>query len=104
MPVNSLDKTKKKFKAIKEAKIIIINLFLKINFSWLAAEPIRIDKNKFSECLSSGKYLPRIQSDTAEARAKGISGTLGFLINNQLIVGAQPYDTFKKVIDVELNK
>ena len=38
----------------------------------------------------------------AEGQSVGVTGTPGFIINGRLLVGAQPFEQFKAVIDDEL--
>lgn len=56
----------------------------------------------FNSCLDSDKYSEKIKSDTATGTQAGVSGTPTFFINNQKIVGAQPYASFKAAIDSAL--
>ena len=44
----------------------------------------------------------RIAADVAEAKLLGFSMTPSFLVNGVQIIGAQPIETFKKLIDREL--
>ncbi len=68
------------------------------------AQTLSLDGGKFTQCLSSGKYTKTVESDTELGDKKGISGTPTVYINNQKIVGAQDYYTFKKAIEEELKK
>lgn len=68
------------------------------------AGEIGLDVDSFNQCLDSGKYASRIESDTSEARSFGISGTPGFMVNGRLVSGAQPFEVFKGIIDAELAK
>ncbi|MEK7638155.1 MAG: DsbA family protein, partial [Patescibacteria group bacterium] len=45
------------------------------------------------------KYTGKVDADTAAGSAAGVSGTPSFFINGQQVVGAQPFDAFKKIID-----
>lgn len=68
------------------------------------AEEIGLDKNKFEECLSSGKYASKVQADVKEAEAVGGRGTpYSILIapdgKNYPIEGAQSYSYIKSLID-----
>src|SRR3989344_8331967 len=72
----------------------------------LAAE-LGGDQSRFQECLDSGKYEQFVKDQIAEGTASGVNGTPAtFVINdkgeNELIVGAQPIDAFKSVIDKNL--
>ncbi len=76
-------------------------------FSQFATE-IQLDQETFDSCLISGKYIEEIEKDLNDGRDYGVSGTPGFFIgNDQLgyveLKGAQPFDSFKKVIDAQLD-
>lgn len=66
------------------------------------AANLKLDTNKFNECLGSNKYKADVQKETEEGRAAGVDGTPAFLINGRLIVGAQPLSEFQKIIDEAL--
>ena len=72
------------------------------------AEEIKLDQEIFEPCLSNGKYIDEIKKDLEDGRDYGVSGTPGFFIGNDEIgyvelKGAQPFDSFKKVIDAQLD-
>ncbi len=69
----------------------------------LAAE-LGLDEARFDLCLASQKYAQAIQADLAEGERLGVAGTPTFFINGREIVGAQPYEAFKRVIEEELAK
>lgn len=66
------------------------------------AADLKLDTAKFNSCLDSGKFASKVQTDTAEGAANGVSGTPTFFINGQAVVGAQPYATIKSVVDAKL--
>jgi len=68
------------------------------------ASSIGLDSNKFNECLDSGKMEEEVKKDMQDGTAVGIIGTPGFIINGQLVSGAQPFENFKQVIEAELAK
>jgi protein-disulfide isomerase len=77
-----------------------------ILFNQYALE-IGLEEEKFDSCLRNGKYVEEIQKDLNDGRTYGISGTPGFFIGNDKIgfvelKGAQPFESFKKVIDSQL--
>ena len=77
-------------------------------FSQYASE-IQLGQKEFDSCLKNGKYIEEIKKDLDDGRAYGISGTPGFFIGNEQIgfvelKGAQPFESFKKVIDIQLKK
>jgi protein-disulfide isomerase len=61
-----------------------------------------IDTAEFTACVSNKKTLPEVKKDMAEGQSVGVSGTPSFIINGRSLVGAQPYQSFKSVIDDEL--
>lgn len=63
---------------------------------------IGADETAFFDCLSSGKYSEQVSSTGAYGRSIGISGTPGFLINGELVSGAQPYSVFEQVINSKI--
>jgi protein-disulfide isomerase len=76
-------------------------------FSEYASE-IGLEQEQFDSCLESGKYLEEVQKDLSDGRAYDITGTPGFFIGNDEIgfvklSGAQPFDSFKQVIDAQLD-
>ena len=76
-------------------------------FSQYATE-IQLEQETFDSCLTSGKYIEEIQKDLGDGQNYGVTGTPGFFIGNDQIgyvelKGAQPFDSFKKVIDAQLD-
>ncbi len=68
------------------------------------AEEIGLDMNKFKAGLDSGKFRAAIEADSAAGNEAGANGTPTFYINGHQLVGAQPFPSFKAVIDEELAK
>ncbi|MBS1268733.1 MAG: hypothetical protein MAG458_01467 [Nitrosopumilus sp.] len=73
------------------------------------ATEIELEQTKFESCLANGKYIDEIKNDLSEGQSYGVSGTPGFFIGNEKIgfielKGAQPFDSFKKVIETQLEK
>lgn len=63
-----------------------------------------LDKEGFDDCLVSGKYTQAVKDDFELGTEVGVQGTPTFFINGQKIVGAQPFESFKAIIDAELAK
>jgi len=66
-----------------------------------------LDITEFNSCLDSGKYEDEVNKDYNYGGNAGVSGTPTFFIGNDKegyikIVGAQPFEVFKQVIDSEL--
>jgi protein-disulfide isomerase len=68
------------------------------------AEELGLNMARFRGALDSGKFKDKVDSDAKEGAAVGATGTPTFFINGTKIVGAQPFDKFKSVIDDELKK
>jgi len=72
------------------------------------ATNMQLDQELFDSCLTNGKHIPEIRNDLDDGRDYGVSGTPGFFIGNDEIgyvelKGAQPFESFKKVIDAQLD-
>jgi len=71
------------------------------------AKIIQLQQEVFDSCLISGKYMEEIKKDLDDGKNYGVSGTPGFFVGNDQIgyeklIGAQPFDSFKKIIDAQL--
>jgi protein-disulfide isomerase len=66
------------------------------------AKALELDTNKFNSCLTTGKYESEVKKDFQDGLQYGVQGTPTFFINGIPIVGAQPYEAFKQVIDQQL--
>lgn len=69
----------------------------------LAAE-VGVNQQSFQQCLNSEKYAKAVKDEVIEGGTAGVSGTpTTFIIDSkgkaQMLVGAQPVDAFKTVID-----
>ena len=76
-------------------------------FSQYATE-IQLEQETFDSCLINGKYIDEIKHDLDDGRNYGVTGTPGFFVGNDEIgyvelKGAQPFDSFKKIIDAQLS-
>ena len=82
----------------------------KDNLKKMAAQIPGLDIEKFNSCFESQKYKPFIQSDIELAHSLGFTQTPSFIIakndgsNPQKIEGAQPFVTFKTIIDKMLGQ
>jgi protein-disulfide isomerase len=63
-----------------------------------AAETLSLDRDGVVECLSSGRYLTKIQSDIAAGDAAGLEGTPALWINGKA-VGRPSVDAIEKIFD-----
>jgi protein-disulfide isomerase len=69
-----------------------------------ALKGTKIDTAKFTDCLDNKKTIDIVKAQMAEGQSVGVTGTPGFIINGRLISGAQPFESFKAVIDDELSR
>ncbi len=63
------------------------------------ASKLGINRDFFDKCLDSGMMSYKVQNDYDEGLKRGVTGTPTFFINGVKLVGAQPYESFKKIID-----
>ncbi len=68
------------------------------------AQEVGLDMGKFKAAMDGNKYDALITKDSNEGTAVGANGTPTFFINGRQLVGAQPIDQFKAIIDDELKK
>lgn len=66
------------------------------------AEEFDLDIVSYTSCIANRKYKAIVQADSDFATDLGLRSTPTFFINGIAIVGAQPLDVFKQVIDKEL--
>ncbi len=74
----------------------------KTNLNLWASE-LGVNSQEFDTCIESPEVIAEINADIAEGRKMGVSGTPSFLIDGELVVGAQPFSVFKDLIDSKLN-
>jgi protein-disulfide isomerase len=66
------------------------------------ASDLDLDLEAFNQCLESDHQKDEIQADFEYASNLGVRSTPTFFINGIPLVGAQPFEVFKQVIDKEL--
>ena len=66
------------------------------------AGKLGLDQAAFDQCLDSGRHRAVVQADYAGAEKLGVNSTPTMYINGRPLIGAQPYEVFKQVIDEEL--
>jgi protein-disulfide isomerase len=70
-------------------------------FESIAAD-LKLDVAKWKACLNSKQHEDAIEKDYQYGAQLGINGTPTFYINGIQLIGAQPFASFKKIIDQEL--
>jgi protein-disulfide isomerase len=68
------------------------------------AQELGLDVGKFKAALDSNKFAAKVERDSSEGMQVGANGTPTFFINGREFVGAQPFESFKSVIDEEIKK
>jgi len=68
------------------------------------AKDLELDLARFEADMQKAEEKKRIDADVAEAATLGVSGTPGFFVNGRFVYGAQPYETFARIIDEEIEK
>lgn len=56
----------------------------------------------FAQCLDENRYQAEVEADFAYASELGVRSTPTFFINGLAVVGAQPFEVFEQIIDMEL--
>ena len=66
------------------------------------AQEIGLNTDKFKAALDTNKFKPQVEADMAVAKELGATGTPSFFVNGRKLRGAQPFESFKKLIDEAL--
>jgi protein-disulfide isomerase len=68
------------------------------------AATMGLDLARFRAALAGKAAEPRIRRDQALVTSLGASGTPAFFINGRKVTGAQPFESFRVVVEEELKK
>jgi protein-disulfide isomerase len=72
------------------------------------ARALGLDGARFDQCLASGTHAARVAQGLTDGQATGVQGTPGFVVakttpgdtvEGTLVVGAQPVEVFRRLID-----
>ena len=72
------------------------------------ARALGLDGARFDQCLTSGTHAARVHQGLTDGQAAGVQGTPGFVVakttpgdtvEGTLVVGAQPVEVFRRLID-----
>lgn len=67
------------------------------------AVDLGLNATQFNTCLDSQKYNDHVQTDVAEANKNGFNSTPSTAVGDTPVIGAQPYNAFKTIIDQKLS-
>ncbi|KKK46649.1 hypothetical protein LCGC14_3163130 [marine sediment metagenome] len=76
-------------------------VFTKTNLLRFADE-LGLEAASFTTCIGGLGYDAVISADKRLGRSEGVNGTPTFFINGEMIVGAQPTETFVELIETAL--
>ena len=68
------------------------------------ADAIGLDMDQFRKDVRDDEIAKRINEDLQQAASLGVTGTPAFFINGKFLSGAQPFASFKRVIDAAIEK
>jgi protein-disulfide isomerase len=66
------------------------------------AQAAGLNMAKYKAAMDAHAYKSQIEADSKRGNEVGANGTPAFFINGQSLSGAQPFESFKKVIDDEI--
>lgn len=66
------------------------------------ASELNLDIDEFNLCLTDNEVARVVDDNYELGKRVGVSGTPSFFINGHMLVGAQPFENFKKIIEEEL--
>ena len=68
------------------------------------AQELGLDMGRFKAAMKDPKLKARLEADKKQAATFGAGGTPTFFVNGRKLVGAQPFEAFKTLIDEEIKK
>jgi protein-disulfide isomerase len=57
-----------------------------------------LNREAFATCVDTHQFRKQVEGDVSEGRAIGLRGTPTFLVNGNVLVGAQPIEAFREAI------
>lgn len=69
-----------------------------------SAAALGLDTAAFGRCLDSARYADTVRAGLAAGERLGVNSTPSIFINGRPLIGAQPFEVFKAVIDEELSR
>jgi protein-disulfide isomerase len=69
-----------------------------------SASALGLHLGTFNTCLSSSSHQANVRADLEQGERMGVNSTPTIYINGRAVIGAQPFEVFKSIIDEELAK
>jgi len=66
------------------------------------ASQVNLNADQFKQCITTQKFKDTVSNNYTYASNLGVSSTPTFFVNGIPLVGAQPFESFKQLIDKEL--
>lgn len=66
------------------------------------AATLGLDIARFTECIDTNRYAAEVEADIQDGLALGVQGTPTFIIGNQRLGGAYPFESFQEIIDASM--
>jgi len=66
------------------------------------AAQVKLNVDQFTKCITAQQFKENVSSNYSYASNLGVNSTPTFFVNGIPMVGAQPYEAFKSLIDKEL--
>jgi protein-disulfide isomerase len=66
------------------------------------AAQVKLDIDQFTQCITTQQFKANVSDNYTYASNLGVNSTPTFFVNGIPMVGAQPYEAFKDLIDKEL--
>lgn len=67
------------------------------------ARVLKLDADRFDQCLDNGKQAEAVKKDLDEAKSLGLTGTPSFFVNGHFFSGVVDYAALKDIINQQLN-
>jgi protein-disulfide isomerase len=67
------------------------------------ARVLKLDGDKFDQCLDSGSEAEAVKKDLEEGKDLGLTGTPSFFVNGHFFSGVIDYGTLKDMVNQQLN-
>lgn len=67
------------------------------------ARVLKLDGDKFDNCLDNGTQATAVKQDLQEAKGLGLTGTPSFFVNGHFVSGVVDYGALKDIVNQQLN-